>query len=125
LTVTQDAGYVSPPPDTEATYTAAELLEVVLAAYERGLNDAASQDGRDHWNRPELIAGFREQRKAAEIRAMRERAASRYLVRGLTDGYDYKGGPVDFETGMPLGSACAWLRRQRARPAYELAGGDQ
>lgn len=110
---------------TMLVYSASEVLEVALAAYQRGLIDAASQAGRDHWNRPELIAGFRAQRIAAEIRAMSERAASRYLARGLPDGYDYKGGPVDFQTGMPLGSACAWLRRQRARPAYELAGGGE
>lgn len=28
------------------------------------------------------------------------------------EGYQYRGGPVDYETGLPEGSACAWLRRK-------------
>lgn len=30
-------------------------------------------------------------------------------------GYQYRGGPVDWKTGLPAGSACAWLRRQKRR----------
>jgi hypothetical protein len=44
---------------------------------------------------------------------MRNNAHARYQRRGLPDGYDYRGGAVDWETGMPAASACAWLRRSQ------------
>lgn len=40
---------------------------------------------------------------------------------GRPAGYSYRGGPVDWETGLPAGSACAWLRRQKRR---QEQGGD-
>jgi hypothetical protein len=95
-----------------------------MAAYQRGRDDAASQAGRDEWRRERVVAAFRAARLSAEIAWMRDKAQSRYLARGYPDGYDYKGGPVDWENGMSAGSACAWLRRQRARAGFVMAGGE-
>jgi hypothetical protein len=103
------------PPD-EPYFTAAEVLDAVLAAYERGLTDGQAQAGRDRWNDPAILEPFRQQRINREIAEMKLRAEVRYLGRQLPAGYDYKGGPVDWATGMPAGSGCAWLRRtQRIR----------
>ena len=106
MTVTDDSSQVK-------LYTAAEILDVVLAAYARGRADGAAQAARDRWNSPAVASAFRQARVAAEVAWMRRRAAGRYDIRGYPTGYDYKGGPVDWETGMPAGSACAWLRRTR------------
>lgn len=122
LTLDEDPSRDHAPPEI-GTYTAAEVLDVALAAYQRGRDDAASQAGRDEWAREQVVAAFRSARIAAELTGMRDAAASRYLTRGYPAGYDYKGGPVDYETGMPAGSGCAWLRRQRIATAYMLAGG--
>ena len=40
---------------------------------------------------------------------------------GRHPGHRYRGGPVDYETGLPAGSACAWLRNRRRREAEQLA----
>jgi hypothetical protein len=97
--------------DESRSYTPAQLLEVALAAYERGLLVALSQAGRDQWNDPELHARLRAQRIAADTARMKACARRQYRQRGLPAGYDYRGGPVDWATGMPAGSACGWLRR--------------
>lgn len=116
MTVNDTDGQREDIPPDKPYYTSAEVLEVALAAYERGLMDARSQAGRDRWNDPAVAEPFREQRIAQEIAEMRRRAEVRYIARRLPAGYDYKGGAVDWETGMPAGSGCAWLRRaQRAR----------
>jgi hypothetical protein len=122
LTVNQDVASDHAPSEG-GTYTAAVVLYVAMAAYQRGRDDAASQAGRDQWRREEVVSAFRAARLSAEISWMRDKAQSRYLARGYPDGYDYKGGPVDWETGLPAGSACAWLRRQRRRTQFELASG--
>lgn len=109
-------------PQDQPHFTAAEVLEVALAAYERGLADARAQAGRDRWNDPAIAEPFRQQRIAQEVAAMRLRAEVRYIARQMPDGYDYKGGPVDWDTSMPAGSGCAWLRHQRGTKAYGLAG---
>lgn len=117
------------PPDKDGTetpvYTAAEVLQVALAAYQRGLDDATSQAGRNRWSNNASAAAYRAARIQDEVALMKAVATSGYLSRGYPNGYDYKGGPVDFETGLPAGSGCAWLRHQRARTGYDLAGGDQ
>ncbi len=106
------------PPEVKL-YTAAELLEMVLAAYERGLVDAHIHNSRNRWH-GEPADRLREARRISETRAMKERAAARYRTYSYPDGYDYRGGPVNWETGLPQGSGCAWLRIRRR---YELAGG--
>lgn len=118
MTVTDD------PPD-EKLYTAAELLETVLAAYEKGLTEGAAAAGRARWADPAVAGSFRAERIRIEITAMKERAAVRYLSRCYPEGYDYRGGPVDWESGLPAGSGCAYLRNLRSVSAYELAGGEQ
>lgn len=115
MTVTDD-------PHKEKLFTAAELLDIVLAAYERGLLDAATQAARTRWNNSQLAVQLRNGRRQSEIRWMRERAATAYEARGLTAGYDYRGGSVDYDTGMPPRTPCAGLRRGRL---YTLAGGSR
>jgi hypothetical protein len=94
-------------------YTAADMLDVALAAYERGRLDAITELNRNHWNHPDTVSRARHARRQAETAAMRRAADAGYRQRGLPDGYQYRGGPVDWETSMPAGSGCAWLRRQR------------
>ena len=40
---------------------------------------------------------------------------------GRHPGHRYSGGVVDWNTGLPAGSACAWLRNKRLREAGQLA----
>lgn len=66
--------------------------------------------------------------RAQQLRHMEEcakardddRAAAENIAAGRHPAYRYRGGPVDWETGLPAGSACAWLRAKRRRDA-ELA----
>jgi hypothetical protein len=109
----------------EKLYTAAELLETVLAAYERGLADGYTNRYREYWRDPAVLAEFRTARMRTEKIEMRWRSDVRHTIYGYPDGYDYRGGAVDWITGMPAGSACAWLRRRRMRQELELAGGNK
>jgi hypothetical protein len=108
LTVTDD-------PPEQKLYTAAEVLDIVLAAYERGLQCAAAEATRARLNSADYAAALRAARAETEARWMKATAANTYAERGYPVGYDYKGGPVDFDTGLPEGSGCAWLRRTRKR----------
>lgn len=66
-----------------------------------------------------LGAGWQHQaRKTAEqwiadrialFEAGREKTNARL---GRPPGYEYRGGPVDWETGMPVNGFCSWLRRR-------------
>jgi hypothetical protein len=94
-------------------YTATDMLDVVLAAYERGRLDAIADLNRNNFNSPDYAAPLRNARRATEVALMRGSADLRYEQRGLPKGYQYRGGPVDWDTGMPQGSGCAWLRRKR------------
>jgi hypothetical protein len=49
----------------------------------------------------------------------RERRIAENVAAGRHPGYRYRGGAVDWETGLPSGSACAWLRAKRRREAAE------
>jgi hypothetical protein len=97
----------------DAMYTSAEVLEAVLAAYERGYDAGRAEAGRQHWNSPAVRELLSAARVTADAAAMRRRAEANYRNRGLPDGYDYRGGTVDWDTSMPEGSGCAWLRRKR------------
>lgn len=112
-------------PAEEKLYTAAELLDVVLAAYERGIADGYTERRREHWRDPEVIAAFRQARIRTELIEMRWRSDVRHTIYGYPEGYDYRGGEVDWMTGLPANSGCAWLRRQRMRQELDLAGGPQ
>lgn len=118
LTVTDE-------PTEEKLYSAAELLDIVLAAYERGIKDGYTNRRREYWREPGILAAFRHARMRTEATAMRRRSDVRHTIYGYPEGYDYRGGPVDWTTGMPAGSGCAWLRRQRLRQELALAGGPQ
>lgn len=115
LTVNHDELCVSPD----------DLLDLLVAAYERGYHAGRAQAARDHWNSPAVQEPLREERVTSEIADMRARATQRHTERHLPDGYDYKGGEVDWETGMPAESACAWVRRRRLQHAFDLAGGSR
>lgn len=54
--------------------------------------------------------------ECAQARADARREAVN-VAAGRHPGYRYRGGPVDWHTGLPVGSACAWLRRQRGQLA--------
>jgi hypothetical protein len=109
----------------DAMYTSAEVLEAVLAAYECGYNAGRAQARREHWNSTATTTPLRLARASADSAAMWRRARATYEARGLPAGYNYRGGPVDWITGMPEGSGCAWLRRMRMTSTYELAGGSR
>lgn len=114
---------VTDEPAEEKLYTAADLLDIVLAAYERGLADGHTSRRREHWRDPDVLAEFRRGRMRAETIEMKWRSDVRHTIYGYPDGYEYRGGPVDWWTGMPENSACAWIRRQRRKVSYDLAGG--
>jgi hypothetical protein len=97
----------------DAMYTSEELLEAVLAAYENGYDAGRAQATREHWNSPAVAEPLRVERIAANMATMRRHASKAYAARGMPYGYDYRGGAVDWNTGMPAGSGCAWLRRRR------------
>lgn len=65
------------------------------------------------------LAHAREQQRQAREEAASARLAARAEADGSDRhaGYRYRGGAVDYDTGLPAGSACAWLRRQRAQAA--------
>jgi hypothetical protein len=102
-------------------YTDEQVLNLTRSAYERGRFDAEVNELHATWaeyDEPQLT---REQRVAARTVEMK-RCADRVAAElGRPAGYRYRGGPVDWHTAMPLGSACAWLRsapfRQRQRVA--------
>lgn len=98
---------------------------MVLAAYERGYAAGQARAGREHWNSPAVREPLRAERIATERRIMKERAVRQYRERGYPQGYDYRGGPVSWDSGLPEGSGCAWLRFRNRHLAYGLAGGSR
>lgn len=59
---------------------------------------------------------IRHRDECAQARADARREALN-VAAGRHPGYRYRGGAVDWNTGMPVGSACAWLRNKRERDA--------
>lgn len=110
-----------------------DLLDEVRAeAYAAGQLDALRGFAREHARLELLGENWRERAVAdhrALVQARRAAAHERYEARIVADniaaarhpGYRYRGGPVDFESGLPAGSACAWLRNKRLREAEEGA----
>lgn len=102
-----------------------DLLEEVRAeAYAAGHLDALREFAREHARLELLGENWRERAVAdhrALVQARRDAAHQRYedrlacdnIAGGRHPGYRYRGGAVDWETGLPAGSACAWLRRRR------------
>lgn len=104
---------LSPYMRTVGTYTAAQVLDLVTAAYERGrfdgdLNELAAL-GATH-DEPRLTWEARVAARVAANVAYYERLNADL---GRPAGYRYRGGPVDWETGMPARSGCAWFKRQQ------------
>jgi hypothetical protein len=95
-------------------YTADEVLDLALAAYKRGRFDGDILEARASWSDHREPHLTREQRVAARLAEMESGHAALNRELGRPNGYRYRGGPVDWETGLPAGSPCAWLRRQRA-----------
>lgn len=107
------------------------LEEVRVEAYAAGQLDALREFAREHARLELLGENWRERAIAdhrALVQARHDAANARYEERLIADniaagrhpGYRYRGGAVDFETGLPEGSACAWLRRKQ-RQNDELA----
>lgn len=51
-----------------------------------------------------------EQRVSAELAQMRANAAAMHAQLGHPYGYRYVGGPLDWDSGLPKDSVCAWRR---------------
>jgi hypothetical protein len=110
-----------------------DLLEEVRAeAYAAGQLDALRGFAREHARLELLGPNWREQGIAdhlALVQARRDAALERYEERRVADnvaagrhpGYRYRGGAVDWLTGLPEGSACAWLRSKQLREAEQVA----
>jgi hypothetical protein len=62
-----------------------------------------------------------EQQRAERLAEMELRVNRLSSELGRPPRYRYRGGPVDWETGLPAGSACAWLRRTRIARDKETA----
>lgn len=107
-------------------FTAAEVLEVALAAYKRGRFDGDVNELHAIWADHEEPRLSHEARVAARHAEMERGHDNMNTELGRPTGYRYRGGPVDWETGLPAGSPCAWLRRQRMaarhRPTPEPTG---
>ena len=106
-------------------YTAAEVLEIAIEGYRRGLTDGRAEASRDRWRNLVVVDSFRAARIRTEVHAMKERSGRLHTSYGYPAGYEYRGGFVDWETGLPEGSGCAWLRAQHAKTAYGLVGGSR
>lgn len=102
--------------DSAQRYTAAEVLQIALSAYRRGRFDGDVLELRASWEQHEEPHLTREQRIAIRLAEMESRHAEQNRRLGRPDGYRYRGGPVDWETGLPAGSLCARLHALRAAP---------
>lgn len=110
-----------------------DLLEEVRAeAYVAGQLDALHELAREHARLELLGENWRERAitdHRALVQARRDAALERYETRveadniaaGRHPGFRYRGGAVDWESGLPAGSACAWLRNKRLRDAGQMA----
>lgn len=93
----------------------------VAAAHHRGyrqaVHDIATRAVQlDHldghlWQAARLDAAQRLAARLAQMEAACTRLAQQM---GRPAGWNYRGGTVDWNTGLPEGSACAWLRRRRS-----------
>ncbi len=103
-------------PDEWTTPTVASLVgRAWQVGREAGLNERVAADVA------ELDATWKARGRtsyaakvAARIAEMAAQAAAGYARLGYPAGYEYRGGPVDYQASLPVGSACAWLRRTRA-----------
>lgn len=77
--------------------------EAWAAGYLAGLREA---ERRHAWPTRQ----GREDRIRAELAEGQMIASGVAREMGRPAGYRYRGGAVDWETGLPAGSACAWLR---------------
>lgn len=105
----------------------AKMLELARAdAYARGRLDELRAVAQEHARLELLGPNWRQQAVADHLaaeQARRDAIAARAEERRVVDniaagrhpGYRYRGGPVDWHTGLPAGSACAWLRNKRCR----------
>lgn len=103
------------PPNIAALVEAAERR-----AYQQGRLETLTNIAAGHAELELLGDGWRDRaRKTAhdwyrERVATFEQCARQMNARlGRPEGWNYRGGAVDWHTGLPLGSACAWLRRTR------------
>jgi hypothetical protein len=104
---------LAPPPTHDLTHW--DEAEACFAlGYQTALADIAARTVDLHTAWQPIGRATRQQRIAAEHTTMRAAADQVAAELGRPIGYTYRGGPVDWDTGMPAGSACAWLRRHHA-----------
>lgn len=87
--------------------------------YLQALHDIATRAidiSRNNANLWRAARGSAEQRHARRLAEMEAAAVRLADQMGRPPGWRYRGGPVDYDTGLPVGSACAWLRRRRTPP---------
>jgi hypothetical protein len=106
--------------------------EAEAQAYAAGQLDALRNFAQEHARLELLGENWREravadyqaveaQRRAEAEQRAEERRIADNIAAGRHPGYRYRGGPVDWESGLPAGSACAWLRNKRLRDAEPMA----
>lgn len=108
-------------PVVDRQWTTAEVSDLVgtvwRIARDAGIAErtAAGAAELDAWWNPVGRRTYAEQ-VAARVAEFEECAAAGYRRMGYQAGYEYRGGPVDFETGLPARSVCAWARRYARAP---------
>lgn len=128
----EDTGQVSPYVRADQSDRPAEMLNpdrvvnLMFAAYRRGRLDGDLHELRAGWAEHREPRLTYEQRVAVRIAEYTEAAEAINARLGRPAGYRYRGGAVDWWTGLPSGSACAWLRstpqrRRRHSGAREAA----
>ena len=83
------------------TYTADEVHALLYAAYERGRYDADINDLRGTWAEMDEPKATREQRVQARMAEMEAAGRRRAEYEGRPYR-EYRGGPVDWETGATI-----------------------
>lgn len=78
-----------------------------LGQYVSDLLSRADEIGR---NARQAASRTSHQRYLDRLADMKHSADDMNRKLGRPHGYSYRGGPVDWETGLPARSACAWLR---------------
>jgi len=107
---------------------AAIVAEAETAAYTRGCVAALEAVAVEH-ARLELLGENWRERAVEQYQALRQRRRAEIddaaeaervkwnIAAGRHPRYRYRGGAVDYMTGLPADSACAWLRNKRRHEA--------
>jgi hypothetical protein len=105
------AGYLTSIPTSEEIGYQRALRHVAERAADHGLLNPHKPAAR--------LTG--EQWTQARIAQAEACAARINVAMGRHPLWQYRGGAVDWDSGLPQGSACAWLRRTRRKPDKRVA----